>query len=67
MAFKKKAPKVTAKNINRVANTLRNAGKSKLDNTVDGTKPTPAVKKWKADKSTPKTFSTAQKMKKPTK
>lgn len=67
MAFKKKAAKVTDKNVNKLENTLRNAGKKKLDNTVDGTKPTPAVKKWKADKSTPKTFSTSQKMKKPTK
>jgi Asp/Glu/hydantoin racemase len=68
MAFmKKNAAKVTSKNVNKVDSTLRNAGKKKLDNTADGAKSVPAVKKWKADKSTPKTFSTAQKMKKPTK
>jgi hypothetical protein len=68
MAFmKKNSTKVTSKNVNKVDNTLRNAGKKKVDNTMDGSKSVPALKKWKAEKSTAKTFSTGQRMKKPTK
>ena len=68
MAFmKKNAAKVTSKNVNKVDNTLRNAGKKKLDNTADGAKSVPAVKKWSASKSKPETFSSNKKMKKPSK
>lgn len=63
----KKGSGVTGKMVNKVNNTFRNAGKKKIDNTIDGNKPTPTAKRWKADKTTPKTFSSSQKMKKPSK
>jgi hypothetical protein len=65
MAAKKAANK--AAKANKDNNTILNAGKPKLDNTMDGSKSAPAFKKWKADKSTAKTFSTGSRMKKPTK
>jgi hypothetical protein len=52
---------------NKKNNTALNAGAKKLNNTTDGNKSVPGVKKWSSAKTMVQTFTSNKKMKKPTK
>lgn len=66
MAAKKKTAN-KSEAFNKANNTQLNAGKKKLNNTMDGAKDTPAYKKFSAVKAADKTFMSNKKMKKPSK